>query len=340
MSETANIAAMAEILSTSLLGTFGWNQYGPINFNFQDDTDATKSRRAKYPCDIIFGIHDAYLKKPVYLLTDLKSYGRTSIESKDKLQSAINGLASALRCARKSNKFRTHLPEDSGSINALLFIFNNDFEFDKDFPSLLASKSPSIVDIPHNSHLYVMGPPQIQFLSDIVNDLQKIHGEDTPTAGAFKFFHPNLISRIPERNEWSSASPEILLSSFITVIYEKEVRTSVGDQIHINKEKFTNIYYRGTGATPEEFCFILDYCFRYSLIDDYQKIKIKMSQCDPEFSSNFDKATRIFSEHFYKQDSSFEKLRQIEIVSIPSATLKFHENQIGMEKRKEFPNAD
>jgi hypothetical protein len=340
MSETANIAAMAEILSGKLLGAFGWKQFGPINFNFQDDTTPDVQRRTKHPCDVIFGYDDPYSGRPTYLITDLKSYAKATITAKDKLESNIVGLGKALQCAKRSKQFKAHLPEESGSINALLFIYNNDNKYDESFADLLTLKAPLTVDIPFESHLYILGPNHIQFLSDVVNDLEKIHGEDTSTIGAFKFFHPNLISKIPERNEWNSAPPTSLISPYITVIYTKEVKTHKDNEITIKTQKNTNFYYRGTGETHEEFCFILDYFFRYSLIDDYQKIKIKMPYSHPKAALNFEKAKHEFLKHFYKQDSGFIKLSQIELTPIPSTMYTFHEIAIGMERRKEFANAN
>lgn len=337
MGETANIAAMAEILSNKLFGVFGWKQHGPPNFNFTDDT-GLKAKK-KHPCDMIFGYSNPYGDDPEYLLTDLKSYMAQSVESKEKLETAIKGLASALTCSRKSLGFKRHLPDESGTINALLFIFNNDAKFDRDFPCLMEAKAPSNVQIPHNARLYVMGPPDIQFLCNIVNDLAKVYGEDVELAGQFKFFYPNLIGKIPAKNEWEAASPEMLLSKFIAVIYEKQKRTKEGEETVVTKEKHTNIYYRGEGSSPEEFCFLFDYCFRYSLIDDYKIINLKMPTAGENCLNNFEKAKHLFSEHFYKQDISFKKLEQIQLTIIEAVTVTFHEKNIGMEKRKEFAHA-
>lgn len=339
MSETANIAAMAELLSGKVFGVFGWSQVGPINFNFKDDTSKDIKRHTKHPCDVIFRYDDPYRRQPIYLITDLKSYAKASVESKEKLQGNITGLASALRCARKSNEFKKHLPEDSGAINGLIFVFNNDNEFDGDFGVLLKSKGPSLIDIPYDSKIYIFGPPQIQFLCDIVNDLEKIFGEDVPLAGQFKFFHPNLISSIPDRNRWPSAMPEMLTSPYIISIYTKETSVKEGDLTKILSRDYTNFYYKGSGATYEEFCFIFDYCFRYNLIDDNHSIKIKMPYCCEDAASNFDKAKQEFSRHFYKQDKGFDKLAKIELIQIPTAIFEFHDKIIGMDKRKEFANA-
>lgn len=338
MSETVNIAAMAEILSGKLFGAFGWKQFGPINFNFTDDTEC--KRHTKYPCDVIFGYEHPFLREWIYLITDLKSYSKASVESKEKIQSNINGLASALRCARISSEFKKNLPKDGDIVNGLLFIYNNDNEYDKDFGTLLKDKGPTSIDIPLHAKLHVFGPPQIQFLCDIVNDLEKVFGEDTPLPGAFRFFYPNQISRIPEKNEWSAAGPEILTSPYIIAIYTKEIRQQLGKEIIVKEIKHTNFYYRGEGDTFEEFCFILDYCFRYSLIDDYQKIKIKMPYCCESAAANFDKAKLHFSEHFYKQAGGFEKLNQVELCPIASAMFEFHDKIIGMEKRKEFSHVN
>lgn len=333
MSETANISAMAEILSGQLFNIFGWGSFGPANFNFKDDT--VKGARKKHPCDIIFGLKDPY-HNMIYLLTDLKSYKKSSVKSKDKIQDAITNLAETLSCARKSGNFQRHLTGGQGNTEALLFIFNNDDEFDSDFGSLLVSKGPATVNVPFNARLYIFGPPQIQFLADIANDLEKIHGTDA-ASGAFSFFYPNMINRIPEKNEWPAASPEMLLSPFLVVLFKKNVKQENNGETIITEQKLTNIYYRGKGETPEEFCFLIDYCFRYSLIDDYKKIYIKMPYACEDYKSHFETACSMFREQFYKGEG-LAKLSNISPEGIHGIVIKFHANAIGMDKRKEFSN--
>jgi hypothetical protein len=336
--ETANIAAISEKISGTIFQVFGWQQYGPVNFNFREDSALGEKAKQKRPCDVIFGYQDPFLNDEVFLITDLKSYAKSTAKDAEKLKKAISNLGNAHRAANNSDDFQGHLPVEGASLSSLLFIFNHDQEYDKDFGTALAENHPSPLDIPTKSNLYVFGPPQIQFFLDIYNDLQKIYGEETMLKGKFRYFYPNLISAFPTRNYWHSATPELLLSPYIPIIYDIDEKVESNGTTQVKSKKCVNFYYSGKGETPEEFCFILDYMFRYNLIDDITQIRIKIPHCGANFMTNFDRAKRDFSRHFYSQDSAFEKIKQIEVTGIPRGRYQYHENAIGMEKRKDFKN--
>ena len=334
MSETTNIAAISEKISTKLFNVFGWNQFGPTNFNFKKDSIPGAVTRGKYPCDVIFGYEDPYLKIPVYLLTDLKSYGKSTLENKSRVKGAITSLGYSLLAAQNSSEFNNYLPDSSGRKSGLLFIYNHDREFDYDFPKYIKLAKPTPLEIPMKSSVFVIGPPQIEFLLNVYNDLEKVFGSGTNMNGMFRFHYPNMIANIPDKNEWKSATIEMLLSAIIPVVYDR-----VSEIDGVTKEKkFINLYYRESGASYEEFCFIFDYLFRYNVIDDWASISIRMANRDPQCSFEFSKAKDEFSRHFYIQDGMMSKLDQIQLEPIPSATYDYNEFEIGMEKRKEFAN--
>jgi|GEM_PF-5576138 len=340
MGETANIAAMAERISGQLFNVFGWRSVGPVNFNFQENESPEKQRRSKHPCDVIFEYLDPFCSSPIYLLTDLKSYAKSTIEDKSRIKSAITSLGKSLRAAVNSDEFQKRLPGDGGKISALFFVYNNDDDYDKDFEGLLSANMPSPLDIPLTASLYIFGPSNIRFLLDVYNDLQKVYGESDVSSGRFRFYYPNLVSKVPDKNEWHTATPEMLLSPYIPVIYDKEVRMKQEDgSCLVTQKKQIQLYYRGPGSTYEEFCFILDYLFRYSIIDDCASVSIRIPGANGEYLSAFEKAKDEFSQHFYTQDQVFKKLSVIECKSIMTQSQKFSEIELGMEKRKEFKDA-
>lgn len=339
MSETANIAAIAELISQRLFNAFGWRPVGPVNFNFQENASLETKRRTKWPCDIVFEYSDPFHSSPIYLLTDLKSYSKSTVEDKNKIKGSITSLGSSLRAAVNSDGFQRHLPEDGARISALFFIYNHDEGYEKDFETVITANMPSPLDLPANSSLYIFGPSHIRFLLDIFNDLQKVFGEDEVASRRFRFYYPNLVSKVPDKNEWSTATPEMLLSPYIPVIFDRETRIKEGDATIAKEQRNIQLYYRGPGSTHEEFCFILDYLFKYSIVDDCAKVSIRIPAPDGNYQSQFAKAKEEFSKHFYSQDQVFQKLNAIECKNIPTQSQKFSDIEVGMEKRKEFYDA-
>lgn len=340
MSETANIAAIAEMISENLFGAFGWLTVGPKNFNFQENESEETKRRSKWPCDVIFEYADPFhATNPIYLLTDLKSYARETVEDKKKIKNAITNLGKSLRVAVNSDDFQKHLHEEGSRISALLFVYNHDECYEKDFDAVITANMPSPLDLPPNSSLYIIGPTCIRFLLDIYNDLQKIFGENEVNSGKFLFHYPNLVSKVPTRNNWTTAIPEMLLGPYIPVIYDKEIIENDGGLTVKSSKRNIQFYYRGSGASYEEFCFILDYLFKYNIVDDCSKVSIRIPGPDGSYLSQFEKAKEEFSKAFYSQDKAFEKLKAIECKSISTQSQRFSDIELGMEKRKEFSNA-
>lgn len=335
MSETANIASISEILSGKLFGVFGWKQFGPTNFNFREDEGPEVTRRAKYPCDVVFGYMDPYSQLNVYFLTDLKSYKKSTIETKD-FKSAITRLSGAVRKAGSSKEFQDHLPDENGEIHGLLFVYNHDNEYDKDLLAVISADSTISPDIPPVSSISIFSPDQIQFMNDMYNDLEKIFGEDVDPVGKFHFFYPNLTSQIPEKNEWYAATKEMLLSAYVPVLYLRNINEGGS---HTWTQKYLDLYYRGEGRGYEEFCFIFEFLFRYNLIDDHSRVRIKIRGSSVGSQSAFQRAKSEFLKHFYKEDGALEKLQSIELKEIPTTIYSFHEVNIGMDKRREFANA-
>lgn len=340
MSETANIAAIAEKISGSLFGAFGWRAVGPVNFNFQENESDEKQRRPKWPCDVTFEYSDPFhAESPIYLLTDLKSYAKDTVEDKKKMKSAITSLGKSLRAAVNSDDYLRHLSEEGSRISALLFLYNHDEGYEKNFEAIVSANMPSPLDLPPNGSIYIFGPSCIRFLLDIYNDLEKVFGEEEVGKGKFRFHYPNLISKLPTQNDWACATPEMLLSPYIPVIFERDVKEKDGDDWVKFRKRNIQLYYRGPGATHEEFCFVLDYLFKYNIVDDCAKVSIRIPGADANYLSQFEKAKKEFSKAFYSQDKVFEKLDAIECKRIDTRSKRFSDIELGMEKRKEFRDA-
>ena len=78
MSETANIAAMAEKVSADVFKWFKWEMLPPMDFDFNchkpEKHKTSDLPKKTHPVDAVFKYFDPYLGKDILLNTDLKSY--------------------------------------------------------------------------------------------------------------------------------------------------------------------------------------------------------------------------------------------------------------------------
>lgn len=132
----------------------------------------------------------------------------------------------------------------------------------------------------------------------------------------------------------------MLTSSFVPVIYDKEIQEIREDKTYVKQQKCVNIYYRDDGSTYEEFCFLLEYMFKTRLIEDYSEVKIRMSRRHEDYEALFEKAKKEFAQNFYDEEAHLSKLDSIKLESIPSAEYIYSAMAVGMERRKEFANAE
>lgn len=142
MAENGPREEIAKIVSSNLLSIFKWEQYGPYDQDFpcrkQDKhVDKPKDQDHTHPVDVVFGYKDPYSNKNVLFNTDLKSYGKSSINS-TKIEDALISLARTIDCAENSTYWRDKylIPTGDFEVRGLLFVYNHDNEFQKGFIDL------------------------------------------------------------------------------------------------------------------------------------------------------------------------------------------------------------
>ncbi len=161
MAETTNIAKMAEKLSKELFAEFLWNRSEPTNLNWPCE-EIERHNTKTHPSDVVFYYDEPYRQARTYVNCDLKSYAKGSITA-GSIRSAIESLARALSCAEKSNEFRTKFIHDhvTPEICGLLFVYNHDGEYDKEFNTLLWQVKNEKLYTPSRSKIVVLGPRDI-----------------------------------------------------------------------------------------------------------------------------------------------------------------------------------
>ena len=325
MAETANIAKMAEKLSKELFAEFLWQKMGPTNINWPcEDQGVHKS--ATHPSDVVFYYDEPYTQARTYINCDLKSYAKGSITA-GAVRSAIESLARALGCAEKSDKFREKFIHDhiSPEICGLLFIYNHDGEYDKDFNQLLDQIKSEKLDIPSRSKIVVLGPSEIYWLNNVHHEIAYMRGGANilPAREHCKYFYPHLVRRKNVQLEHAKAAAlEMLTAPWIILSYS--------DAKKQNRKGFV-IFYKKRGASVEEFLYLLDYLMNYQVLVEDTDVHIKILDPHPGAAALFSKAKDQYVEEYEGGTEIRERLNAIQFGQINDVRTKFSELELGMQ---------
>jgi len=203
MSETAPTAEMANKISTDLLAWFKWNKIKLMDQDFNcmkvekhkikkrtkaesTEIGPTKTLKHTHPVDVIFHYIDPYLGKRIYFNTDLKSYQKKSI-STTQIRTSLQSLAKTIECAKVSKEWmgRYHLNTDNYEIRALLFTYNHDNQYDKEFYKTFFHKekgntqkiNTDSIPLAKGQQLHIIEPAIINYMQTILTDTSQLHLE-------------------------------------------------------------------------------------------------------------------------------------------------------------------
>lgn len=337
MGESQNIAMLAEMVSNDICSFLGWEVVGRTNFNFPCTKQEIHQKEVakSHPCDCIFKYKDPYTGADHYFLTDLKSYSKTKLE-KANFSGALRDLAKSVECANVSvDDFQRCInSESSWFLHGMLFIFNHDDEFDKDFKGKIEACVQTTFSLPRHSRVVVIGPPEIRFIYNVRNDVMNSVGKDN-VMKQLRFFYPTQIGKLPEKRipmnqHWKSFSIELLLSPYMVVSFN-------GDQGSPSKSV---IYYKGQGSDENEFQLLIDFCFRYGLLEDGKTVEIKSSSFVGKFLQNFSIAVENYARLFHPENDMTAKIsKAVCCIQMPEVKMSFSQHKIGMQRRLEFQRA-
>lgn len=338
MAETANIAKMAELLSDELFKEFFWEKTGATNLNW--DCQEPHHKLRTHPSDVVFYYDEPYSYNRTYINCDLKSYAKNSI-TPGSVQGAVESLAKQVACAEISEQFHQLFIHDNvtPTICGLLFIYNHDGEYDKDFQPLLDSINPDKLDLPRGTKLVVLGPHDIFWLNNVSVDIRLMRG----TSGAKRipdrehcyYYYPQMQLKCNlQLGKAKAATLEMLTAPWIILRYSGPRETD---------QKGTVIYYKGKGESADEFMYLLDYLRHYQILEENTFIRIKVLDASATASTEFNKAIqqyieKIDNDHNERQNglSTGENvltniIKAIEFLSMNQVTKKFSEVELGMD---------
>lgn len=309
---------MAEKLSQELFGIFGWETVGPRNQNWMCvNHEAHKTKAGTHPSDLVFRYNDPHTNYTIYLNSDVKSYAKTTI-NKTSLTIALNSLADATNCANASEEWASIYTRE-GELRrtyGLLFIYNHDGEYDKDFVAMQEKVPVDRVPLGKNNRVYVFSPQLISYLTTVAQDIKVLYA-----GGTYAFHYPDMIYAHPRHHELNVASVDYLLGPWQIV---KGKKNDGSEQI--------TCYYVGTGQEPDEFKFLVDYLFRFQLVESIP-ISVRLPHAGDDAQRNFLKAKAEYATDFYDLDEFQKRLALIRFYPVTSTVRRFSTENIGLEVR-------
>lgn len=315
MSETINIAAIADKIANDIFKRFFWEFHHQENGDFECVSEHHKTdngvKKASHPGDVVFHYRDPYLNKRVYLHTDLKSYKKSTL-NKTKIRESLKSLAMTVECAAISPSWRKRfesIDQEPYEVRGLLFVANHDGKVPNDFAPLLKGISKVHLPVAKGQTLHVLGPTEITSLYSIATDI-KLAIADKKLSPLYRFHYPDLTlwKRHAADDERIGATIEMLLSPYFIIKHPSIVED--GETL---LKPGSVVYYSRGGATVEEFVYLLDSLSRYQLVNSRESIRIVAYKRDrsPDLKNNFEKA-----KHRYCKMWGFEGGRQDEVMTI------------------------
>jgi len=287
---------------------------------------------ATHPTDIVFFYDEPYSKVRRYIQCDLKSYSKSSF-SKGKISDALVSLAKQVACAEISSEWQgKYLVKGTTSeISGLLFVYNHDQEYHKEFGSLIGDLDVTELNLPPKSRLFLLGPDDINWLDRVVHDIKLMRGDEDderriPSRDCCAYYYPDLSRKTNvQADRARAATLEMLSSPWIVMQYfveDSDVRKGVV------------VFYRRV-PTVDGFKYLIDY------LRHFQMFEVKSFNIDIRVNFDLGDAKIVFEKAIIEyldeiagknSDTDFAKrLRKIRISAVPQLPTSFSQEQIGMD---------
>lgn len=282
MAETTNTAKLADIVSIEIFRWLKWGVSPVKDVNWSCEQSEKHNGKKSHPSDVVFYYEHPYSGKTIYINTDLKSYKSASI-SVNGVRNDIRSLAMAIDCALVSEDWQSKYSynNDISEVFGLLFLFNYDNSYKKDFLEILNKISLDSLGIERTQRVAVFGPETINYLINVVEDLRKVvQNKKQFDESAYDFYYPNMVQNKKHTLDFYAATIEAILSPYMIVKFKD------------NHDKDYTIYYKEKGDTVEEFIYLIDTLSTYQILTPNNNVDLVFYE--PEGSTkamiNFDHA--------------------------------------------------
>lgn len=329
MAETGPTSQIAERLSEELFDEFLWTKCGPINHDWAC-VNQEKHDASTHPTDVVFAYDEPYSKRRTFLQCDLKSYAKGSI-TKASIRKAVISLARQVECAAVSEDWqKMHTSGDTSfDVCGLLFVYNHDGEFDRDFSKIVNEIKSEPLDIPQRSRIYVLGPENIYWLDNVRLTIQLMRGTSgsgsLPGRENCSFYYPQLSRKANVQNlDARAATMEMLTSPWITLRY----RVS-----HEGMDRYV-VFVRRRASSPEEYEYLIDYLRHYQCLQTEGAVTIRTLPENADDAVTWGQAVDRYIRNVVSgnSDASLAKIvRSISFRPMEQVKSNFSKIAIGME---------
>lgn len=341
MAENGPIEDLAKIISNKIFERFFWKKVGPNDQDFPCGKEESHKPKGKkqthtHPVDAVFCYKDPYLNKTIYLNTDLKSYGKKSIQVK-KIEDTLASLAKTIDCARYSIEWQNKYNTEHGShdVRGLLFVYNHDNNFEHNFYDYFnppkpkpGKRRPKSVNLDNlclqkDQQIHIIEPTLISYLMAIISDMNELIAEKKfPSDNSYSFYYPQLTYHkvlVEDRN--LPATIELLTAPFLIIKHDAVVEYD--NQSGLQHEKFNEgyiLYYNRSGESEYEFMYLFDLLASYQILDLKNQIRIRVasSKRNDSIRSNFTRAIEKFAHEWGYDNNAKKKLYSIELHLVPT----------------------
>ncbi|WP_395738361.1 hypothetical protein [Prosthecobacter sp.] len=328
MSETKQIALIAQKVSAEIFKEFGWTQIGPEDHDWTC-VSQEKHEVQTHPSDLVMWYEDPYEDVRMVFNFDLKSYAAGTLQ-KAKIRSAMTSLCKATDCANVSADWSSLYGSSSANyqVHGLLFVYNHDGLYTGDFDSMIQKMDSKDLPLSNKNKVHVFGPATVNYLSTIAIDLAILRARKTNDGQSAKsgFYFPDLVGLHPRAQNQKSASIEMLLSPWQIIRFASTTR---GEPAQISYEYI--VYYRGTGESVDEFKYLFDAFFRFQMLGDEESINIRMPFADLKAAATFQQAKEAYAADFYGLKEFQGRLSRIQIGPMSNIVKNFSTVELGME---------
>jgi len=303
MGETANTSKLANRVSDDIFKWLKWSSkpLTDVDWECVNVEKHQTHKFKKHPTDIVFYYTHPYSGKTIYINTDLKSYKSTSI-TETSVRNSLKSLARSIECALISPDWQEKFtdPNDDFEVSGLLFTFNYDNHYSKDFLKILQGIRLETLGIQEGQVIAVFGPETINYLINLVNDLRLVV-QDNEQLGpnSYNFFYPQLVMNKKHSLDNYAATTEAILSPYLIVEFKETC-----------KKQYV-IYYKESGDTVDEFIYLIDILSNYQILDTKNSIEVVLynTECS-NILIHFESAKRQYAKAWglSLEDSNFKNL--------------------------------
>ncbi len=324
MSETKQIAEMANKVSNELFEVFKWKRKLVEDHSWECVNPEQHGNKKDHPSDCVFYYQNPYDNETKYINTDLKSFKNKSI-TKGNINTAIHSLSYATNCAPYNpNWQRLFQPEESSTVLGMLFIYNHCNTYNGDFNAIMESINIEYNHLEQRSQIYVCSPYKVTELYSIASDIQKMTGKgELPLPEEYCFFHPNEMMT---KNHFDSdynepATIEILTSPWIIIKHGKARKCDAGYLI----------YYTGEGREIDEFVYFLDALSYYQILNNKSSVRIKFTKTNAHAALNLTEAIdRYLSDLGHQKEKVEDMINSMVMGTIDKTHPQFTAVEIGL----------